>query len=155
MRPSPPHPLATRSPLQLGVGRGDVRRAALERRVRRLLEQREQPGEPGAAAMQEGSSCSVCLEAVEDPCLTPCGHVFCYECIAERAKVTNKCPLCKVVFTNILRKDGSNNVVEDRVQVATASGMQSYTVQETAEIGTALERSLAGMEALFAERRGH
>ena len=86
--------------------------------------------------------------------LQECEHAFCYECIAEWAKVTNKCPLCKVVFTNILRKDGSSSVVEDRVQVATASGMQSYTVQETAEIGSALERSLAGMEALFAERRG-
>ena len=64
-------------------------------------------GEPGAAAMQEGSSCSVCLEAVEDPCLTPCGHVFCYECIATgvRCVANAKCPICRepLLECNLMR----------------------------------------------------
>ena len=41
--------------------------------------------------------CSVCLDDLKSPVITPCGHVFCRPCI-ERVLDTQKpptCPLCR------------------------------------------------------------
>lgn len=39
--------------------------------------------------------CAVCLCApIEGPASTPCGHVFCAECIREALQVANQCPTC-------------------------------------------------------------
>ena len=42
-------------------------------------------------------SCSICMDAMDRPTLTPCNHVFCYECIQTSYShdPQRKCPLCR------------------------------------------------------------
>jgi len=112
-----------------------------------------------ARAMSIPRSCAICLDGLNSDAakLKECEHSFCFDCIKQWAGVTNKCPLCKAVFSQIVRLDGTvTEDVEDRVQVATASGMRSYTVEDTTNMGNALERSLQGLEEMFQQmpRRG-
>jgi hypothetical protein len=41
--------------------------------------------------------CSICMDAMDRPTLTPCHHMFCYECIQSSYQHDNmrKCPLCR------------------------------------------------------------
>ena len=54
-----------------------------------------------AVEMQSSTaSCSVCLDTVESPTSTACGHVFCHECISgvvhSTPGDTAPCPICRV-----------------------------------------------------------
>ncbi|KAA8498416.1 Peroxisome biogenesis factor 10 [Porphyridium purpureum] len=40
-------------------------------------------------------SCTLCLEAMRDPACTPCGHVFCWHCVAPWTVRNAACPLCR------------------------------------------------------------
>ena len=42
-------------------------------------------------------TCSICMDAMDRPTLTPCNHLFCYECIqtAYEHDITRRCPLCR------------------------------------------------------------
>lgn len=46
--------------------------------------------------------CSICMDIVNNPTLTSCGHLFCYECLKLCLDKKKKCPLC---VTNIEGKD--------------------------------------------------
>ena len=39
--------------------------------------------------------CPLCLEACRDLTTTPCGHLFCWKCIAEWASDRTECPVCR------------------------------------------------------------
>ncbi|KAF2112808.1 Pex12 amino terminal region-domain-containing protein [Lophiotrema nucula] len=39
--------------------------------------------------------CTLCLEAMKDPSVTTCGHVFCWTCISDWAREKPECPLCR------------------------------------------------------------
>ena len=57
----------------------------------------------GCTAAGDGS-CPICLEMVDSPSITPCGHIFCHDCILEHineVKFTGRegfCPMCRVTI---------------------------------------------------------
>jgi E3 ubiquitin-protein ligase RNF5 len=41
-------------------------------------------------------SCNICLDAVKDPVVTPCGHLYCWPCLFRWLKTHHTtCPVCK------------------------------------------------------------
>ena len=45
--------------------------------------------------ISEEDTCSICFDTLEDPTLTPCGHLFCNECLQLCLQSKPKCPMCK------------------------------------------------------------
>ncbi|RHY03054.1 hypothetical protein DYB37_005796 [Aphanomyces astaci] len=47
--------------------------------------------------------CAICLDAVQVPTATTCGHIYCRACIVESLHLRKKCPMCstKLTFRNI------------------------------------------------------
>ena len=39
-------------------------------------------------------TCLICYGEMEEICVTPCGHLFCHECITEWLKTSERCPIC-------------------------------------------------------------
>jgi len=40
------------------------------------------------------NDCSICLDTINNPTLTTCGHLFCYNCIKNCLNTKDTCPLC-------------------------------------------------------------
>mgnify|MGYP001388959481 CR=1 FL=1 len=40
-------------------------------------------------------NCSICFDTLNNPSLTPCGHIFCKECLEMCLQVKKECPMCK------------------------------------------------------------
>lgn len=47
----------------------------------------------------EEECCSICMDYIEKPTLTACGHMFCYDCIKMCLTSKKKCPYCKADLT--------------------------------------------------------
>ena len=47
--------------------------------------------------MKNGASCSICLDTVQKPTMTKCGHLYCFECINDAFQNMNshRCPICR------------------------------------------------------------
>jgi hypothetical protein len=54
-----------------------------------------QPAQQQQPASPEGRKCAICLEKMETMASTPCGHVFCHQCLLDCVKVQRKCPKCR------------------------------------------------------------
>lgn len=44
--------------------------------------------------------CPICLECLQQPVVTHCGHAFCYPCITEWLRRSNSCPVCHGEIAN-------------------------------------------------------
>ena len=48
--------------------------------------------------------CAICLLSPISPSkIRPCNHIFCYRCISEWKKFSNKCPLCRGPIAGIFK----------------------------------------------------
>jgi DNA repair protein RAD5 len=50
--------------------------------------------------INEDENCVICYDDFNNPALTPCGHMFCYECLDMCLKSKKKCPICKTDLHN-------------------------------------------------------
>ena len=49
--------------------------------------------------IDENEKCAICLDELENPTLTACGHLFCYDCLKMCLGDKKKCPMCKADLT--------------------------------------------------------
>ncbi|XP_038602422.1 peroxisome biogenesis factor 10 [Tachyglossus aculeatus] len=68
-------------------------RARKEWKLHRGLSCRRSPAEEKGGL--RSSLCTLCLEERRHATATPCGHLFCWECITEWCHTKAECPLCR------------------------------------------------------------
>ncbi|KAK0156451.1 Peroxisome biogenesis factor 10 [Merluccius polli] len=73
-------------------------RARQEWKLYRSLEPSFSPQRAGAPSVRTAAQCILCLEARRHTTSTPCGHLFCWECITEWCNTKTECPLCREKF---------------------------------------------------------
>lgn len=44
------------------------------------------------------ANCPICISYHENPCVIPCGHTFCRECLDNLGKYTRNCPVCNAFY---------------------------------------------------------
>ncbi|XP_066420091.1 peroxisome biogenesis factor 10 isoform X1 [Molothrus aeneus] len=71
-------------------------RARQEWRLHRNLTHQKSRSKEAAAGRQ--SRCTLCLEERRHSTATPCGHLFCWECITAWCSTRAECPLCREKF---------------------------------------------------------
>ncbi|XP_038131028.1 peroxisome biogenesis factor 10 [Cyprinodon tularosa] len=69
-------------------------RARQEWKVHRNLS----PQQTAQSSSPLAARCILCLEARRNSTATPCGHLFCWECITEWCNTKAECPLCREKF---------------------------------------------------------
>ena len=47
----------------------------------------------------EEENCSICMDTLDNPTLTNCGHLFCYDCLKMCLGDKKRCPMCKTDLT--------------------------------------------------------
>lgn len=57
------------------------------------------PPEPPKKDTGLNINCGICLDKISQPAATPCGHVFCYQCLTLSQRAQKQCPLCRKPLT--------------------------------------------------------
>ncbi|XP_041490973.1 E3 ubiquitin-protein ligase TRIM31-like [Microtus oregoni] len=76
----------------------------------------------------EDVTCPICMEILQDPVTTDCGHNFCLQCINQVGKTTEnlQCPLCKLpVNKNMLRPNNKLASLAEKFQAIDPAEVQS------------------------------
>lgn len=80
----------------------------------------------------EDNNCIICYEFMPEPVITPCGHLFCQDCINKCLSIKKECPMCKsevkpeqLVKVN-KRKHSQSNKQELSDEVITNPLVQKY-----------------------------
>ena len=63
---------------------------------------------PGEAVYDDGT-CAICIGPHENKSRPPCGHVFCFQCLAEWCRIRLKCPMCNRRITSFKHSFDSEN----------------------------------------------
>lgn len=58
-----------------------------------ILEKMKQPD------VIDEENCSICMDCLDNPTLTACGHLFCYDCLKMCLGDKKRCPMCKADLT--------------------------------------------------------
>ena len=78
----------------------------------RLKKIKNETEELSKKSKQEENSkiCPICIceTNIINAKINSCGHIFCFDCLFEWSKITNKCPLCKSEFNYIKKMSGKN-----------------------------------------------
>jgi SNF2 family DNA or RNA helicase len=83
-----------------------------------ILEKMKQPD------VIDEENCSICMDCLDNPTLTACGHLFCYECLKMCLGDKKRCPMCK---TDLTGKDlFVMNLKKDVVKEETNPLIQKY-----------------------------
>ena len=48
--------------------------------------------------------CCICMDSINSAinnCTTPCGHMFCFQCLAKALEQNNTCPMCRAVLMEV------------------------------------------------------
>lgn len=80
--------------------------------------------------------CSICMDAMDRPTLTPCHHMFCYECIqsAYQHDPSKKCPLCRAPAERNLEELVVDEKVQQVKEVLYLNDLQGQTVELSKDI---------------------
>ena len=60
------------------------------------------------SAQREPVECCICMDSINlstNNCITPCGHTFCFQCLAKALEKNNTCPCCRAVLMEDDEKD--------------------------------------------------
>ena len=66
--------------------------------------------------MSSQQECCICfdeLNAKINNCVTQCGHVFCFQCIAKSLSQNNTCPCCRAILAEKPEEEGESVWSED------------------------------------------
>ncbi len=70
--------------------------------------------------------CTICLGKIKDKVKLPCKHKFCYACITENQKYSNRCPNCRAAYKKYRHKKKTKRVLLNDDLIFAASQTSRY-----------------------------
>ncbi len=76
----------------------------------------------------EDNNCIICYDIMPEPVITPCGHLFCQDCINKCLSIKKECPMCKseVKIEQLVKVKKSNKQTSEETEVITNPLVQKY-----------------------------
>ena len=64
--------------------------------------------------------CCICMDSINSAinnCTTPCGHMFCFQCLAKALEQNNTCPMCRAVLMEVPDEEETLYTDEDEYEM--------------------------------------